>query len=147
MTKLTYFLLLACAIFFAACEKEEADEEDKTERQFIGAWQQVSVEESIDEGDWINKTDYCDEHEIVVINGDSDHSLHLYSDEPSLCGDQTYYGRWDIMDKGTRMTWNLDGIPEPIRKHVISIDGSQMITIHDVNIATPTRIRIIYNKQ
>lgn len=139
-----YLFMLSFLVALAACKKE--DKTDK-EKQFIGTWQQVSVEESVNGGDWTENTDQCDLQEIVAIDGDSDHSLSLYSNEPSQCGDQTYYGRWDIFDEGKTMIWNIDGIVEPLDKEVVKIDGSTLITIHDVHTVTPTRMRITYKKR
>ena len=138
-------LLWSLLVVFAGCKKE--DPEEKTEKQFIGTWQQVSVEERINGGSWTDNTDQCALQEIIDLDDDYDHSFSQYSNNPSECGDQTYYGRWDVFDDGKTMVWNIQGIADPIKKKVVTIDGSTMITIHDVHIATPTQIRITYKKQ
>jgi len=144
MKKQTTYLLLSFLFAFAACSKE--DETKNVEQQFIGTWQQVSVEISVNGGVWQDETDACDQQERVKIIDNNDHGLSLYSNNPTECGALIYDGRWDIFDGGKRMTWNIDGIANPIKKEVVEINATSMITIHDVNTTTPTEIRITYTK-
>jgi hypothetical protein len=145
MKKQFLYLLFGFLLAFAACKKE--DDTQNAEQPFIGTWQQVSVEESVNGGSWQDVTDSCDQQEMVKIMDNSDHGLRLYSNTPSQCSGQPYEGRWDVFEGGKEMTWNIDGILEPIKKTVVTINENTMVTIHDANTATPMQIRNTYSKQ